>query len=96
MLDFALSTGLPAAMLAMLFAALMWMRIDTVWSEVHPLHWLSLASLGPVAALLATLLHAVMPSATAVEPALLVAVSVSLTWWGLRLRVASRREQQRN
>ena len=93
MLEFAFSTGLPAALLAVLFATLMWMRIDTAWGEVRALHWLSLASLVPFTGLLAAALHWAMPDAMPVEPALLASVSTALTWWGLRLRVDARREQ---
>jgi hypothetical protein len=96
MLDFAFSTGLPAAVLAVLFAVLMWMRIDTEWREVPRLHWLSLASLAPVAGLLAMAAHWSMPEVMAVEPALLASVACALTWWGLHLRAEARREQQRS
>jgi hypothetical protein len=96
MLEFAFSTGLPAALLAVLFATLMWMRIDTEWSAVHPLHWASLGSLAPLAGILAMVVHWALPGAMPVEPALLAAVSTALTWWGLRLRLDARREQQRS
>jgi hypothetical protein len=96
MLEFAFSTGLPAGVLAVLFATLMWMRIDTEWRQVPGRLWLSLLSLAPLAGLLASVLHWAMPSALPVEPALLASVGCALGWWGLHLRAEARREQQRS
>jgi hypothetical protein len=96
MLDFAFTAGLPAALLAVLFATLMWMRIDTVWREVPGRHWLSLVSLASLAGALATVLHWAMPEALPIEPALASSVLCALTWWGLQLRAEAKREQQRS
>src|SRR5437868_5486817 len=84
MLTSVMTTGVPSALLTVLFGALLWVRLDTVWSEEHVMHWLSLGALGAGAGAGASVLHSFMPSETAMGPAMAVAVLAALGWWGYK------------
>lgn len=85
LLSLVMSVGLPSTLLTMLLGALLWVRLDTVWSQERLGHWLKLAVVAVGAGVLATLLYAIDPAGQPIQPAFATAVLASLGWW-VRLR----------
>lgn len=85
MLSIVWSVGVPSALLTVLLGALLWIRLDTVWSEEQPVNWLKLFGVALGAGVLATLLYVVDPAGQPIQPAFATAVLAALGWW-IRLR----------
>jgi hypothetical protein len=79
-----LATGIPSALLTILFGALLWVRLDTVWSEERIAHWLSLGALGAGTGVAATAFHSFIPTEASMQPALVIAVVAALGWWSIK------------
>lgn len=85
MLAIALSVAVPASLLTFLLGSLLWVRLDTVWSEERIKPWLGLAALAVIAGPFAAALYSIDPAGQPIQPVFAVAVLVALGWW-IRLR----------
>jgi hypothetical protein len=80
-----LSIALPASILTFLLGALLWVRLDTVWSEERIKPWAQLAGLAVIAGPFAAALYSIDPAGQPIQPVFAVAVLAALGWW-VRLR----------
>ncbi|MEI6665850.1 MAG: hypothetical protein WCL53_06810 [Chloroflexota bacterium] len=84
-LAIALPVVIPASLLTFLLGSLLWVRLNTVWSEERLAPWLQLAGLSLITGPLAAGLYAIDPAGQPIQPVFAVAVLAALGWW-VRLR----------
>ena len=84
MLTSVFTAGAPTALLTVLFGALLWIRLDTIWSEERLGHWASLGALGAGVGGLSTLVHGFVPVDAWMQVAVAVSVVAAMGWWAAK------------